>query len=183
VAVGSLATILTKVNAPGARAVLVNVWATWCDPCREELPQLLRFYRDHRVRGLRLVMVSADDQDRGDEVARVLAAAARAADLDASRDLIAFIKGDDDTAFVNGLDRKWSGALPATFLYDARGKRTHSWLGPVTYKGLDGRVGPLLTMASDETRTRAKPATKPATKPAMTATSIKDSAETKASRR
>lgn len=41
--------------------VLLNVWATWCDPCREEMPSFERLYRDYRERGLRLVAVSVDD--------------------------------------------------------------------------------------------------------------------------
>jgi thiol-disulfide isomerase/thioredoxin len=154
--VAPLSTILARVTAPGARAVLVNVWATWCEPCREEMPDLLRFYREHRAAGLRLVMISADDEERRDEVSRALAAASQAVGLDASRDLISFIKGEDDTAFVNGLDRRWSGALPATFLYDARGDRTHSWLGPVTYQDLDSRIAGLLTPASGESKTKTK---------------------------
>src|SRR4051812_35688402 len=58
-----LAAILAEAKASGAPLVLVNVWATWCDPCREELPDLLRVYREHRAQGLRLVMISADDAD------------------------------------------------------------------------------------------------------------------------
>ncbi|MGQ0538802.1 MAG: redoxin domain-containing protein [Gemmatimonadaceae bacterium] len=41
--------------------VLLNVWATWCDPCREEMPSLERLYRDYGPRGLRIVAVSIDD--------------------------------------------------------------------------------------------------------------------------
>src|SRR6476660_1704531 len=68
-----LPAIVAAVKAPGAQAVLVNVWATWCEPCREEMPDLVRFYRDHRADGLRLVRISADDDDQRGEVARVLA--------------------------------------------------------------------------------------------------------------
>src|SRR3954466_12666606 len=72
VEVAELPAILAAVKAPGAQAVLVNVWATWCEPCREEMPDLVRFYRDHRAQGLRLVLISADDDDQRAEVARVL---------------------------------------------------------------------------------------------------------------
>ena len=41
--------------------LLLNVWATWCDPCREEMPGLQRLYQDYRPRGLRIVAVSIDD--------------------------------------------------------------------------------------------------------------------------
>lgn len=41
--------------------ILLNVWATWCDPCREEMPSFERLYRDYRARGLRIVAVSIDN--------------------------------------------------------------------------------------------------------------------------
>src|SRR4029453_6213784 len=49
--------VLEAVRAPGAEVVLVNVWATWCAPCREEFPELVRLERDYRGRGLGLVVV------------------------------------------------------------------------------------------------------------------------------
>src|SRR5881394_2948257 len=69
--VAELPAIMAAVKAPGAQAVLVNVWATWCEPCRQEMPDLDRFYRDHRADGLRLVLISADDDAQRAEVARV----------------------------------------------------------------------------------------------------------------
>lgn len=45
--------------------VLLNVWATWCDPCREEMPSMQRLYDAYRERGLKVVAVSIDD--RGNE--------------------------------------------------------------------------------------------------------------------
>jgi thiol-disulfide isomerase/thioredoxin len=139
VTVAEAPAILAAIKAPGATAVLVNVWATWCEPCREEMPDLVRFYRDHRGKGVRLVMVSADDEDQAATVARVLASLG----LDAK----AFIKTGSDVALIDSLDPNWRGALPATFLFDGKGTRRHSWLGPVTYQALRSRVVELLSAA------------------------------------
>jgi peroxiredoxin len=49
------------------RPVLLNVWATWCHPCRDEIPELQRLYERYRGRGLELVGVSVDAV--GDETA------------------------------------------------------------------------------------------------------------------
>jgi len=138
-ALAELPEVLTAVRAPGARAVLVNVWATWCDPCRQEMPDVIRFYRDHREGGLRLVLVSADDEENRAEVARVLAEAGLPGDA------VSFIKRGDDMKFINGLDRRWSGALPASFLFDGRGRRRRTWAGPVSYRSLELGVAGLLT--------------------------------------
>lgn len=40
--------------------VLLNVWATWCPPCRQEMPSMERLYQDYRDEGLRVVAVSID---------------------------------------------------------------------------------------------------------------------------
>lgn len=42
--------------------ILLNFWATWCQPCREEMPSFERLYRDDAARGLRIVAVSIDDR-------------------------------------------------------------------------------------------------------------------------
>jgi peroxiredoxin len=56
-------------SSPAARSLddyagqplLLNVWATWCDPCREEMPSFERLFRDYRERGLRIAAVSIDE--------------------------------------------------------------------------------------------------------------------------
>ena len=134
--VAELPAIVAAIKAPGAQAVLVNVWASWCEPCREEMPDLVRFYRDHRAQGLRVVLISADDDDQRAEVARILGALGFEGP--------AFIKRGNDMSFIDALDPKWKGALPATFLFDGRGVRKRSWLGSVTYEDLRTRVSGLL---------------------------------------
>jgi peroxiredoxin len=43
------------------QVVLLNIWATWCEPCRVEMPSIEQLYRDYAPKGLRVVAVSIDD--------------------------------------------------------------------------------------------------------------------------
>lgn len=141
--------IQAAVAAPGATAVLVNVWATWCDACVDELPAVLDFFQAHRAEGLRLIMVSADDEDQRDHVAAFLARFKPAG-------AALFLKHGDDTAFVNAFDSKWAGALPASFLYDGHGKKQRFWSGAVKRPELEAALRALPTTPTAKP-TKGKP--------------------------
>lgn len=57
----SVAQVRTLADYRGS-PVLLNVWATWCDPCREEMPSIQRLYDAYRDKGLRVVAISVDDR-------------------------------------------------------------------------------------------------------------------------
>jgi thiol-disulfide isomerase/thioredoxin len=120
--------IFGEIRKPGAKAVLVNVWATWCDPCRAEMPSLLKFFREHSDEGLRLVLISVDDEDHRDWVVAFLASQ--------GVDFATWMKRGDDMTFIDALDPQWSGVLPASFLFDGRGKVRRKWYGEVTHNAL-----------------------------------------------
>ena len=128
--------VLDAVRASGAQVAVVNVWASWCIPCREEFPALVRLQRDYRERGVALLLVSSDV----------------AADTSAAKEFLAeqgvdfrtYLKAQKDQEFIDAFDPKWSGALPATFVYDGTGVRRHSFLSPVTYDSLEREVTALL---------------------------------------
>jgi thiol-disulfide isomerase/thioredoxin len=124
--------VLAEVRKPGAAAVLVNVWATWCLPCREEFPDLLRVAREFEGRGVRLVLVSADFSDATSDVMEFLTAQGVG--------FPTLIKAGKDDDFVDGLDRRWTGAIPATFVYDERGQLVRYWEGKASYKLIKKRV-------------------------------------------
>ena len=122
------------VREPGARAVLLNVWATWCGPCREEFPELVHLGRAYRPRGLRLVLVSADFADQ--------AGAARDFLRRQGVDFTTFLKTGDDMKFIDRLEPRWTGALPATFVYDgAVACATSMKAAPPTPSSSPGAVG------------------------------------------
>jgi len=132
------ADIRHAVQDSGARAVLVNVWATWCGPCREEFPGLVRVARQYQGQGLKVMLVSADDDTDMAPVKKFLAAE--------GVDFPAYIKAEKDQAFIDTLnkqgtlDKQWDGALPATFLYDASGKLHDFWEGGATFNVFQQKV-------------------------------------------
>ena len=128
------AQVLTESNG---QVVLFNFWATWCAPCREEMPQLVELEAKLRGRGFRLVTISADETED------------RAAALEfARRNNVpspAYIKRvSDDDYFINALDPNWSGALPALFLYDKQGQLQKSFIGETRIEDLEKQIQPLL---------------------------------------
>ncbi len=133
---------------PGARGVLLNVWATWCEPCREEMPDLLRFARDPAARGVHLLLVSADPSSEKQAVAQYLAS------LGAT--FPSYLKTGDDMAFINALDPKWDGTIPASFLFDVTGQRMHRWRGKVTYAELMARTRALEPVPTGNSGSKSK---------------------------
>jgi thiol-disulfide isomerase/thioredoxin len=128
--------VLAAVRAAGTKAVVVNLWATWCTPCRQEFPDLMRFYRDYKDRGVTLILVSGDFASESAGASEFLTSQ--------GVNFRSYLKSEPDEKFINGFDPAWSGALPATFVYDDKGQRKHSFLGPVTYESLQQEVAPLL---------------------------------------
>ena len=121
-----------ELSANAGKVVMVNVWATWCAPCRAEMPALDAYYRRHRDEGLVLLAVSWDDPRDQSKVREVMQAYAFPAALARDTDL-------------KGYGRIWR--LPLTFVIDRRGiLRKDDWYGD---PGLDSQllektVSPLL---------------------------------------
>ena len=128
---------LTRLGAAGegsladyrGRWVLVNFWASWCDPCRTESPDLARFHREHRDR--RFTVLGIDTQDL-------------------SGDALAFVREfglgyphlrdpDGEAAEAWG-----TTGVPETFLVDPAGALRLMRRGPVDERFLEGEVAPLL---------------------------------------
>ena len=55
-------------DAYRGKVVLVNVWATWCAPCRQEMPSMEAMYKDFAPRGFKIVAVSIDDAGQEQKV-------------------------------------------------------------------------------------------------------------------
>jgi thiol-disulfide isomerase/thioredoxin len=140
--------VLAAVREPGAKAVLVNVWATWCAPCRAEFPDLMRVARELRPEGLRVVLVSADFDESLPKARAFLA--------QHDVDFPSYHKTGDDMMFINTLDSLWTGALPATLLYDGAGHRVRFWEGMQNYETFSRAVREVLQKGRGNDTTEVK---------------------------
>jgi thiol-disulfide isomerase/thioredoxin len=117
---------LLGAGAGRARPLLVNFWATWCAPCREEFPDLVKIRGQYDESRLDFVLVSLDDpSDIGKAVPDFLSEV-RATMLPSY-----LLHASDDGDAINLVDPGWSGELPATFLYDRAGNLVFKHKGRV----------------------------------------------------
>jgi len=119
------------------RVLLVNFWATWCEPCREEYPALVKLYSTYRAQGLSLVAISMDEPESLPAIAQFLKS--QGAQFGSYRHNFR-----DFAAFVDSVNPRWGGGIPASFLYDREGKLVASWQGATRFEEFERAVRPLL---------------------------------------
>ena len=132
----SAPTIRGEVDAEGLKAllaerkgrtVLVNFWATWCVPCREEFPDLDRLERELSPRGFSVVGISTDFASQTAAVGEFL--------KNMRPSFVNYRKksGGDDQPFIEAVDPKWGGELPFSVLYGPDGSRVKTLSGKHSY--------------------------------------------------
>lgn len=110
--------------------VLVNLWATWCPPCKEEMPALESFYRKYKSEGFVIVAIN---------------------DGDPTPDVIQFT-ADYGLTFPVWLDPTYIATeqafktltLPSSFVIDREGMIVLSWVGGINSKSLEKYVAPII---------------------------------------
>ncbi|WP_248802370.1 TlpA disulfide reductase family protein [Pseudomonas sp. MWU13-2100] len=55
------------------QVVIVNFWASWCEPCREEMPAMETYYQQHKGEGLKIIAISMDEPEDEAMVRKVMA--------------------------------------------------------------------------------------------------------------
>ena len=113
--------------------LLINVWATWCAPCREEFPELVSLSENYNSK-VKFIGISVDDVDvLNSKVIPFLK------DQNAKFDNY-LLKVSDPEDFINVLNKDWNGAIPATFLYDKNGKQKTVLIGMQSYKEFENAI-------------------------------------------
>ena len=126
------------VQSQKGSVVIIDFWATYCKPCRAEMPQLVKLEAKLHAKGLRMITISADEPESMALAKKFLAEVG-------ATSLPAYVKRPkDDDKFIDGIDPKWQGALPALFLYDRNGKKIHSFVGETPLATIEAAIQKLL---------------------------------------
>jgi thiol-disulfide isomerase/thioredoxin len=120
------------------RVVLVNFWATWCVPCREEFPLLSKLQTRHRRAGLSVLGISTDFQKEKAAVEKFLG------EQKPSFPNYRKKSGGDDQKFIEAVDSKWGGELPFSVLYDRSGRKVRVYSGELEVAALEKEIVSLL---------------------------------------
>jgi thiol-disulfide isomerase/thioredoxin len=117
--------LVTLLKRQSAKPLLVNFWATWCDPCRDEFPELVKIDADYRKQGIDFFTVSLDDiSDIKTQVPDFLQK------MNATMPAYLLNVSDPEPA-IKAVDPQWQGDLPATVLYTTNGKVAYKHFGRV----------------------------------------------------
>jgi thiol-disulfide isomerase/thioredoxin len=122
--------LFEAVRAIDADIVVVNFWASWCAPCREEFPDFTRYDRLHDDVAVRFVSLDFPE------------------DLPYVVDFLnehnvsgtTFLKAGADQLFQRSISPDWTGSIPATIILDGAAAPLDFWEGKVSYDFLDERV-------------------------------------------
>ena len=146
---------LKSLIKPNGKPLLINFWATWCDPCREEFPDLVKISVDFKDK-IDFMTISLDDlADIGGDVPKFLAG--MKAEMPAY-----LLKSANEDAAITSVSKDWRGGMPFTILFNEKGEMAYSKEGKFKIEVLRQEIEKLVKPAeatSAKTKTLLKVST------------------------
>lgn len=106
------------------KVVFVNIWATWCPPCRAEMPEMVRYYKDHSSKNVEVLAVNLTDSDSEKEVKKF-----------AQEYKLNFPVLLDPDGKVGNTYK--TVTIPTTFIIDKKGIIKQKHIGPMSYEMME----------------------------------------------
>ena len=128
---------------PSGKPLLVNFWATWCDPCREEFPELVKINNDFKGK-IDFITISLDDlADINSAVPLFLT------EMKAEMPAYLLVTQDEEAA-ISSVSKDWSGGLPFTMLLNEKGGTAYFRQGKVRPDILRGELSKITSLPSPD---------------------------------
>ncbi len=129
------------------KPLVVNFWATWCEPCRDEYPMIVELAKEFKPQGISVIGVDMDDESDMNLVRRFIARTQPPFPNYRQK------PGIDLDAFYDAVNPEWKGTMPQTIFYGRDGQIVRFFLGtrpqPVFEQAFRATLGPARSGASE----------------------------------
>ncbi len=120
------------------KVLLLNIWATWCLPCREEFPDLVKVAKEFGRAKVEVIGISTDFPE---DMKRKIIPFLKKQNVNFTNYVSAF-KNDEE--LINFINKDWNGALPATVIFDQAGNRVAFLEGKKSYADFTEQLNRLI---------------------------------------
>jgi len=120
------------------KVVLYNFWATWCGPCKEEFPDLMKLYNNYKDEGFVIVFFSLDIPEQIDTKLKPFL---KNHSVNFLTYLIDFQNNEN---IIDYFDKDFGGAIPTTYIYDKSGNLKQKLVGSREYNQFESLIKDLL---------------------------------------
>ena len=115
---------------------IINFWATWCVPCVEELPSYEKLNTEYKDKKVKVILVSLD---MSKQIESRLLPFIQKKKLQSK---VVLLNDPDANAWIEKVDKSWSGAIPATIIYKKQERKFYE--KSFTYEELEKEVNQLI---------------------------------------
>lgn len=137
IALANRENISDLLQAARGKVLVINVWATYCIPCIEEMPELAKFYNERDPQRIEFLSLSADGAYTLEDAVKPFAIEKQ---LPFPVYVLDELPPDELVKLLGASESGWDGELPATFVFDATGKLKKHWLERVHLNDLTAAV-------------------------------------------
>jgi thiol-disulfide isomerase/thioredoxin len=95
---------------------VINFWATWCIPCRREMPEFVKIQDTYKDKKVKIILVSLDFVNQIDETLIPFLIKNKV------HSQVILLNDPDSNSWIDKVDRKWTGSLPATLIYNLKSR-------------------------------------------------------------
>ena len=118
--------------------VLINLWATWCQPCIKELPTLEKLHQKYQDKAVKIIAISIDGEAKADSLVRPFWDKLRLT-MDNY-----ILQGDNPEPVINHFDKLWLGMVPTSYIFDKNGNKVETITGTLSYEAFEKKLKQLL---------------------------------------